>query len=104
MPPKKRRKNLTEGSNVPQAVIDGGNWATVLGMADLSQKKRRAHLGEGVAESKDDPAGDVHVVSVGEATKKTTKDHEAAAYNYGKSTSHVVRNPRAGVLSVSWFR
>lgn len=65
-------------------------------MANLSQEKGRAHLREGVAETKDDTAGNVHIVAVGETTKEATKNHEAATKDDGEFTSHVVGNPGAG--------
>ena len=70
-------------------------------MANLGQEKGRAHLREGVAETKDDTAGDVHIVAVGETTKEATKNHQGATKDDGESTSQVVCNPGAESKSVS---
>jgi hypothetical protein len=43
-------------SQVPQAVVYGGEDTTVLRMADLGEENGRAHLGERVTEPKDKPA------------------------------------------------
>lgn len=45
-----------ESSQVPQAVVDGGEDTTMLRMADLGEKNRRAHLSERVTETKDETA------------------------------------------------
>lgn len=58
-----RRDNVrlrTQRTQVPETVVDGGQRATVLGVADLSEKHGRAHLGHRVAETKDEATGDVH--------------------------------------------
>jgi hypothetical protein len=51
---------LTQRAEVPEAVIDGRDLATVLGMADLRKKNRGSHLGQTVAETEEQPTGDVH--------------------------------------------
>lgn len=50
----------TQCAQVPQAVIDGSDLATVLGMADLGQENWGGHLGQTVAEAKEQATGDVH--------------------------------------------
>lgn len=51
---------LTQRAKVPQAVIDGSDFATVLGMANLREKNRGGHLGQAVAETEEQSTGDVH--------------------------------------------
>lgn len=43
----------TQCTQVPQAVVDGSDLATVLGMADLGEKNRGGHLGQTVAEAEE---------------------------------------------------
>ena len=42
---------LTDSAQVPQAVVDGSNTSTVLGMAELSEQERRRKLSQAVAET-----------------------------------------------------
>jgi hypothetical protein len=51
---------LTEGSQIPQAVVDGGEWGTVLGVNNLGQQHRRGQLGERVAESENETTSAEH--------------------------------------------
>ena len=46
----------TQGTDVPQAVVDGGETGTVLGMADLGEKHRGRDLSQAVAETKQSTA------------------------------------------------
>lgn len=50
---------LTQGSNVPKAVVHCRQRGAVLRMSDLGQEDRRAHLGIRVAEAHDDATGNV---------------------------------------------
>lgn len=49
-----------QGTQVPQAVVDGRDGTTVLRVADLSEEKGRGHLGERVAETQDETTTQVH--------------------------------------------
>lgn len=49
-----------QGSQVPQTVVDGGDGTTVLGMADLGKQEGRGHLSEGVAETENESAANIH--------------------------------------------
>jgi hypothetical protein len=49
-----------ESTQVPQAVVDGSDGTTVLRVADLSEKQRRGHLSERVAEAQNEATGHVH--------------------------------------------
>lgn len=50
----------TKRAQVPETVVDGSDGATVLGMADLSEQQRRAHLRERVAETEQETTTHVH--------------------------------------------
>lgn len=63
---------LTQRAKVPQAVIDGSDLATMLGMANLREKNRGGHLGQTVAETEEQPTDDVHC-EWRLATAKTSK-------------------------------
>ena len=47
-------KRHTQSTDVPQAVVNGGETATMLGMGQLGQKHGRGDLGKRVAETKHD--------------------------------------------------
>lgn len=49
-----------QGTQVPQAVVDGSHGTTVLRVADLSEEKGGSHLSEGVAETEDEATSQVH--------------------------------------------
>jgi hypothetical protein len=51
---------LTQGTQVPETVVDSGKRTTVLRMADLGEKHGRGHLSQGVTETKDESATHVH--------------------------------------------
>jgi hypothetical protein len=88
------RVALTEGTNVPETVVDRGNRTTVLGMADLSQEHGGSHLGERVAETEDDTTSNVHIVTIRERSEKTTQNHEKAASNDRYLPAIMVRHIR----------
>lgn len=46
-----RGEQLTESANIPQAVVDCSQAATVLRMADLGEQHRRSKLSEAVAKT-----------------------------------------------------
>ena len=52
--------SLTKCTQVPQAIINRSDFASVLGVADLGQEKWRRHLRKTVAEAKNEPASNVH--------------------------------------------
>jgi len=49
-----------QGTQVPQAVVDGRDRTTVLRVANLREQQRRGHLSERVAETQDEPTTKVH--------------------------------------------
>ncbi len=51
---------LQQRAGVPQAVVDGRDGAAVLRVAQLGEQHRRAHLGQAVAEAKQEAAGEQH--------------------------------------------
>ena len=51
---------LTKGTQVPQAVVNCSNLASVLWMANFGEKKRGSHLRQTVTESEDESTSDVH--------------------------------------------
>ena len=56
----KIRESLTQRTQVPETVVDGGERTTVLRVADLSEKHGGGHLGQRVAETKDESTAHVH--------------------------------------------
>jgi hypothetical protein len=54
------RRVHTECAQIPQAVVNSGDLSTVLGVADLSEEDGGSHLGQTVAEAKEQSTGDVH--------------------------------------------
>jgi hypothetical protein len=65
-------------------------------MNDLNKQKGRAHLGQAVAETQDEPPSDVHVVAVGSTADDTSDDHETTPDDDGDSTAEVVGNVGTG--------
>lgn len=65
-------------------------------MNNLDQQQGRAHLGQAVAETQDEPRSDVHVVSVGSTADDTSDDHEAASRDDGDFPAQVISNVGAG--------
>jgi hypothetical protein len=51
---------LTQGPQIPQAVVNSRHLASVLGVTDLGQEDGGGHLSQTVTESEDKPACDVH--------------------------------------------
>lgn len=51
---------LTDGTQVPQAVVDSGQNSAVLRVADLSEQRGRSQLRKTVAKPKTDTTADVH--------------------------------------------
>lgn len=45
------KQDPTQSTQVPETVIDSGDLATVLRVADLGQQDRRGHLSQTVSES-----------------------------------------------------
>jgi hypothetical protein len=82
----------TERSQVPQAVVHGGDGGTVLGVDDLGQQHGRGQLGQRVAESEDEATAAEHAVSVGEGGEETAEDHEEAAGDDGRLTAPPVND------------
>jgi hypothetical protein len=57
---KKAEVRLTKASQVPQAVVDGGERSAVLRVNDLGQQHRRGQLTERVAESENESTSAEH--------------------------------------------
>jgi NAD kinase len=57
----KRVKNLlTSGTQIPQAVVDGGDDGTVLRMADLGEENGARELSQRVSETDEESTTKVH--------------------------------------------
>lgn len=68
-----------KSTQVPETVVYGSEDTTVLRMADLGKKNRRAHLGERVTETKDETATHVDLPVRREGRDKGTSNHDGAA-------------------------
>lgn len=51
---------LTQGTQVPETVVDSRKRTTVLGMADFGEKHGRGHLRQRVTETKNKSAAHIH--------------------------------------------
>lgn len=49
-----------QGTQVPQAIVDGGDRTTVLRMADFGEQQRRSHLSQRVTETENETTTEVH--------------------------------------------
>lgn len=90
-----RQPGDNQGTDVPEAVVDGGETGTMLRVAQLGEKHRGGDLGEGVAETEEDTA--THEgAHVGAGTLEDgTDDHDNAADGDGELTTEVIGDDRA---------
>jgi hypothetical protein len=51
---------LTQSTQVPQAVVDRGDTCPMLRMAELSEQYWTRHLGHAVTETKNESTTDIH--------------------------------------------
>ena len=79
-----------EGTDVPQAVVDGGELGAMLRVSELGKKHRGGDLGEGVAKAEHDTATHESVEVVSTSLKTGTTDHDDAANNDGELTAIVI--------------
>ena len=79
-----------QGTDVPQAVVDGGQASTVLGMGDLGEKHGGRDLGQGVAETEEGTAAHEGAEAGASGLDDGTDDHDNAADGDGELTAEVV--------------
>ena len=84
-----------QGTDVPQAVVDGGETSTMLGMGDLGEKHWRANLRQRVAETEQNTAAGKHAVAVGSTLDGGTSNHDGAANGDGELTAKTIGEDRA---------
>lgn len=79
-----------QGTDVPQAVVDGGQTPTVLRVSQFGEKHGRAELRERVAEAEQETAAheSAHVLASG--LKNGTDDHDRASQGDGDLTAEAV--------------
>ena len=79
-----------EGTDVPQAVVDGGETGAVLRMGELGEKHRRGNLGEGVAKAQHGATAHECIEVLGGGLENGTDDHDNAADDDGGLAAEVV--------------
>lgn len=79
-----------EGTDVPQAVVDGGETSAVLRMSELSEKHGGGDLGEGVAKAEHGTATHKGIEVLGGGLENGTDDHDNAANDDGELAAEVV--------------
>lgn len=84
-----------QGTDVPQAVVDAGKTATMLGMADFGEKHGRRDLGEGVAETEEDTATHEDTDVGARTLDDGTDNHDNAANGDGELATKVIGEERA---------
>jgi hypothetical protein len=68
-----------KGSEIPQAVVDGGERSAMLGVDNLSQQHGGGQLAERVAKPKDESTDAEHSEVLCSGVDDTADNHEAAA-------------------------
>lgn len=81
-----------DGTNIPEAVVDGGNTATMLRMAQLGKQKRRGQLGQRVAKTHEEAASHEVVEVLSSSLNGSTNDHNDTADGNRSLTAKVIRN------------
>jgi len=79
-----------QGADVPQAVVDGREAATMLGVADLGEKHGRGDLGQRVAESEHEAATHEGGQVLGGTLEDGPDNHDDATHGDGELTAIVV--------------
>lgn len=79
-----------EGTDVPQAVVDGGETSAMLRVSELGEKHGGGDLGEGVAKAEHSTATHEHVKVLGDGLENGTDDHDDAANDDGELTAEVI--------------
>jgi hypothetical protein len=98
----------TRSSQVPQAVVNSGNDASVLGMANFGEQDRARQLSQRVTETDEEATADVHchthssavaayssrnaltAVAVGKGGEESTEDHDQTSNNNGNLTTEMI--------------
>lgn len=81
---------LTQSTDIPQAVIDGGETPAMLGVADLGQKRGRAELSERHAETKENTPTGEDADAGGGSLHYSPGNHEATSQdNRGLATKSI---------------
>jgi hypothetical protein len=85
----------TQGADIPQAIVDGGETTTVLGVADLGQKRGRAELGERHAETKEDTPACEDADASGGSLHYSPGNHKATSQDNRGLAAKSIRQERA---------
>jgi len=72
-----------DGSHVPQTVVDSSKLSAVLGVTNLGEEDRRAHLGETVAETQNKTTSHIDLPVGSEGRDESTSDHYGTANGDG---------------------
>jgi hypothetical protein len=81
-----------DGTDVPQAVVDGGNTGTMLRMADLGEKQGGRELGKGVAETHEKSSTHEVVEVLSSSLDGGTNKHDETSDDDSGLASKVIGN------------
>jgi len=87
-----RDPRANQGTDIPQAVVDGSDTSAVLRVADLSKEQRSGELGERVAETHEETGALEHGQVDGGSLDGGGNDHDGATDDDGHTTTVVIRD------------
>lgn len=90
----KSQPTADQGTEIPQAVVDGGDPGTMLRMRDFSDEHRAGELSHGVAETHEETGALVLWAAHGRGLNGGGSDHDDATNSDGGFTPKPITEPR----------